>query len=340
MKGLLPHLVALLVAAALAFGVWSHGDKPIELDAAEKIDVWSGSPEHLERIRFESPKRTVTLEARKDSVGRYYLATVDKEESPRPHPAVRDAGADAGTEASEPPKHVITHFIGVKDADELAAKLAPLTALRQLGPLAGGRAEEFGLDKPEGTLKVKIGGTEHALVIGSSTPGGQERYAKDEKSGIVYAVAGDLVQSMLGAESRLLERDLHAFADSDATRLRIARGGKTREVVSIPDKKGAWADAASPNKLDETIGNWLTKVSRLHVTEYVENTPSPLTPESTIVRIDYFGGNKTLGFLELYKLPAEKGNDYYVRTENSRWFVKVLPSAGEQVELDAASVVK
>lgn len=340
MKGLLPHLVALLVAAVLAFGVWSHGDKPIELDAAEKVEVWSGSPEHLERIRFESPKRTVTLEARKDSIGRYYVATLDKEEPAKPHPAAPDAGTDAGAQPSEPAKRVTTHFIAVKDADELATKLAPLTALRQVGTLAGGRAEEFGLDKPEGTLKVKIGGVEHALVIGSATPGGQERYAKEEKSGVVYAVAGDLVQSMLGAESRLLERELHAFPETDVTRLRISRGGKTREVVSIPDKKGAWADAASPSKLDETVGNWLTKVSRLHVTDYVENTPSPLTPESAIVRIDYFGGKKTLGFLELYKLPAEKGSDYYVRTENSRWFVKVLASAGEQVEQDTASVVK
>jgi hypothetical protein len=336
MKALWPHFAALLLAAALAFGIWSHGDKPVELDAAQKIEVWGGSPEHLERIRFESPKRTVTLDARKDSIGRYYVAVVDKEEGPKPHPGPPDAGA----ETSEPAKHVTTRFIGVKDAEELASKLAPLTALRQLGPLASGRAEEFGLDKPEGTLKVKIGGAEHALVIGSSTPGGQERYAKDERSGIVYAVSGDLVQSLLGAESRLLERELHAFPETDVTRLRIARGGKTREVVSIPDKKGAWADAASPSKLDETIGNWLTKVSRLHVTEYVENTPSPLTPESALVRIEYFGGPKTLGFLELYKLPAEKGSDYYVRSENSRWFVKVLSSAGEQVEQDAPSVVK
>ena len=336
MKGLLPHFAALLVAAVLAFAIWSRGDKPLAPDATEKVEVWSGSPDHLERIRFESPKRTVTLDARKDSIGRYYVAVVDKDETPRPHPGAPDAGPDA----SEAPKHVTTRFIAVKDADELAAKLAPLTALRQLGPLASGRAEEFGLDKPEGTLKVKIGGVEHGLVIGSATPGGQERYAKDERSGIVYAVSGDLVQSMLGAESRLLERELHAFPETNVTRLRVSRGGKTRELVSIPGKKGAWADAASPSKLDETIGNWLSKVSRLHVTEYVEKTPSPLTPESAIVRIDYFGGTKTLGFLELYKLPGEKGSDYYVRSENSRWFVKVLASAGEQVEQDAPSVVK
>jgi hypothetical protein len=339
MKGLIPHFAALFVASVLAFAIWSHGDKPLEADAEQKIEVWSGTPDHVERIQFDSPKRTVTLDARNDSTGRYYVATLDKEETAKPPlPPAADAGVDAA--ATQPAKHVTTRFIGVKEADELASKLAPLLAVRELGPFAPSRAEEFGLDKPEGTLKVKIGGTEHALLIGSSTPGGSERYAKDEKSGLVYAVSGDPVQSMLGAESRLLERDLHGFADGDQKRLRLSRSGKTREVVSMPDKKGGWADAATPSKLDETIGNYLAKVSRLRVMDYVENTPSPLTPESAILRIDYFGDKKTLGFLELYKLPGEKGSDYYVRTENSRWFVKVLATAGEQVEQDAASVVK
>jgi Domain of unknown function (DUF4340) len=336
MKGLWPHFAALFVAAVLALSMWSRDEKATSSDTAEKVEIWGGTPDHVEQIRFESPRRTVTLDARKDSVGRYYVVAVDKEETPKlPHGV-----PDAGTDASEPPKRTTSRFIGVKEADELAAKIAPLMALRQLGPLAPSRAEEFGLDKPEGTLKVKIGGNEQSLVIGSATPGGQERYAKLERTGVVYAVSGDPVQSMLGAESRLLERDLHAFPDADATKLRIARGGKTRDVVSMPDKKGAWADAATPSKLDETVGNWLSKVSRLHVMEYVEKTPSPLTPESASMRIEYFGGTKALGFLELYKLPADKGNDYYVRTENSRWYVKVLAAAGEQVDQDVASVVK
>ena len=336
MKGLLPHVSALLVAALLAFSIWSKGDKAAEPDAGTKVEIWGGTPERLERVRFESPKRTVTLDSRKDSQGRYYVAVVDKEDAPKsPHGA-----PDAGAESSEAPKRTITRFIGVKEADELAAKVAPLMALRQLGPLGPGRAEEFGFDKPEGTLKVKIGGAEQALLIGGATPGGQERYAKHERTGMVYAVAGDLVQSMLGAESRLLERDLHAFPDTDVTRLGITRGGKTREVVSMPDKKGAWADAAQPGKLDETVGNWLTKVGRLHVMDYVETPPAPLAPETAIVRLEYFAGKKSLGFLELYKLPAEKGSDYFVRSENSRWFVKVLATSGEQVEQDVASVVK
>jgi hypothetical protein len=337
MKALVPHLAALGVASVLAFWIWSRDEKATSSDTAAKVEVWGGSADRVEQIRFESPKRTVTLEARKDSQGRYYVVAVDKEEPAKSPHGAPDAGAPAST---EPPKHTTTRFIGVKDADEIAGKLAPLTALRQLGPVAAGRAEEFGLDKPEGTLKVKIGGVEQALVIGGATPGGQERYAKLERTGNVYAVSGDLVQSMLGAESRLLERDLHAFPDGDVTRLAIRRAGKTRDVVAMKDKKGAWADAGQPGKLDETVGNWLSKVGRLHVVEYVESPATPLPPESAIVRLEYFAGNKALGFLDLYKVPAEKGNDYYVRSENSRWFVKVLATTGDQVEQDLASIVK
>lgn len=337
MKSLLPHFVALALAAVLAFVVWSRGEQPGDAEAAGRVEVWPGNPESLDSVRFESPNRTVTLEPRKDDVGRYYVVVLDKEETPphSPHGA-----PDAGAPPATPPKHALSRFIGVKEANAYAKKLAPLTALRDLGPLESGRAAEFGFDKPEGTLKVKLAGSEHALVIGGATPGGQERYAKLEGPGTVYAIPSDIVQTMLGAESRLLERSPHSFESGDVTRVRITRGGKTREAVAMPDKKGAWADAATPSKLDETIGNWLNKVDRLHVMEYVEKPSPPLPPESAIVRIDYFGGKKTLGYLELYKTPGEKGNDYYMRTENSRWYVKVLASVGEQVEDDAASIVK
>ena len=335
MRGLLPHVAAFAVATALALVVWSRGDKAEDHGTTQKVEVWGGTKDRVERIRFEAPQRSVSIEARQDAAGRYYVGVVEREDKPPP------PRADAGTPPAEtPPKKTTTRFVGVKEAGELADKLAPLLATRQIGPLAGGRAEEFGFDKPEGTLKVRIGGAEQTLVIGATTPGGQERYAKREPGGIVYAVSGDIVQTLIGAESRLLERELHGFPEADVTRIRISRGGKSREAVTFPDKKGAWADAAQPGKLDETLGNFLGKVSRLHVTEYVETPAAPLTPESAVLHIEYFGGAKSLGFLELYKVPAEKGSEYLLRTEYGRWYVKVLTSAGEQVEQDVGSVVK
>jgi hypothetical protein len=283
----------------------------------------------------------VKLEAKKDAAGRYYVGDVEKEEaaaSPHAHPPGEPHSEDE--EPGEKKRQTI-RFISVKAGEELTQKLAPLMALRSVGKIEAGRNEEFGFDKPEGTLKVKIGGKEQSLVIGAATPGGQERYAKHTQSGTVYAVPGDIAQNMLFAESRLLERELHGFPDTDVTRVRISKTGKSREALRLPEKKDSWADPSNPTKVEESLGNYMTKVGRLRVMEYVEAPVAPLKPEDALVRVDYFGaGNKELGYVELFKVPGEKGNDYLARTEYGRWYVKVPQSAGEQVEQDAPGVVK
>ena len=60
----------------------------------------------------------------------------------------------------------------------------------------------------------------------------------------------------------------------------------------------------------------------------------PAAPSGT------FSGMKPLGFIELYKLPGEKGNEYLARSEQARWYVKVLSSLGEPVEQDLSGVLK
>jgi hypothetical protein len=338
-KSLGVHALVLAVASGLALSVWlkDEGAETPTADKGERVTVWPGSIDSVERVRFEAPTRKVVLDAKKDGKGRYYEITVDKEESARnPH-----AAADAGAPAPEPiVKKTSVRFVGVKAATETVEKVAPLLAVRALGKYDPKQAEEFGFDKPEGTLTVKLGSGEQSLVIGGTTPGGQERYSKHAASAQLYAVPSDLVQAMLGAETRLIERDLHAYPDTDVTRIRIGKGGKSREVVAVADKKGAFADPSAPTKSDETVGNWLTKVGRLRVMEYVEKPAAQPTPESAVVRLEYFGKKDALGFLELYKVPGEKGSDYLIRSEQTRWLVKVLSSAGEQVEQDLASVLK
>ena len=344
MKSVLVHAGVLVVAAGLGLSTWSSDEKETSEPAAEQVEVWGGSPDSLETIRFEGKDRTVVIDAKKDSQGRYYVAKVDKQEGAAKHDDPHDPHGskqsvpDAG--APTPGKRTTVRFIGVKAADELAKQVAPLMALRRIGPIEPKRAEEFGLDKPEGTLKVKIGGKEHALVIGGTTPGGQERYAKETASGAVFAVPGDIAQSMLGAESKLLERDLHAFEEGAVTRVRVTKRDKSRELTTLEGKKGGWADSATPTKADETAGNWISKVERLRVQEYVETPTTPLRSESAIVRVDYLSGTKPLGYLELFKVPGGTGNEYLVRSERTRWAAKVLTSAAEQVDQDLTSVLK
>jgi hypothetical protein len=344
MRSVWVHAGVLGLAAVVGLWAWTDDDKQEGEASSERVEVWSGSPDSIEMIRFEAPKRTVVLEPKKDAQGRYYVTKVDKVEGGTPPPDEDPHGHGKppapAPPTSTPEKRTSLRFIGVKAADELATQLAPLTALRRIGVIEPKRAEEFGLDKPDGTLKVKIRGTEHALVFGGTTPGGNERYAKEVSSNTVYAVAGDIAQHMLGAESRLLERDLHGFEEGDVTRVRVSKRGKSREIAALAEKKGGWADATTPTKLDETAGNWMTKLERLRVQEYIETPSAPLKPDDAVMRVDYYSGSKPLGYIELYKVPGEKGSDYLVKSERTRWTAKVLTSAAEQVDQDLGSVLK
>jgi len=238
-----------------------------------------------------------------------------------------------------PTTHTTLRFVGVKAADDLLKTLAPLRALRAVGKVEGTRAEEFGFDKPEGTLKLTVAGKAQSLLIGGATPGGTERYGKAQ-SGDVFAISGDVVQGLLFAESRLVERDLQPFKSDEATRVKVSKAGKSRDLSRVPGKNEGWADSATPSKLDETAGNWMAKLGRLHVQDWVEKPSATPGPDNRVVRVEYLAGSKVLGSLELYKLAGEKGNEYLAKTEYSRWFARVIPSAAEQVDQDSVSLVK
>jgi hypothetical protein len=84
----------------------------------------------------------------------------------------------------------------------------------------------------------------------------------------------------------------------------------------------------------------MSKLGRLRGRDFVEKPSKALLPEDAIVRLEYFDAGKSIGFVELYKLLGEKGNDYLARTEWDRWYVKVPATAAEQIEQDLGSVLK
>jgi hypothetical protein len=232
-------------------------------------------------------------------------------------------------------------FVSVVSGEKLLEKLAPMAAYRSVGKLDPKRAAEFGLDKPQGTLHVSVGGNKHSLIIGGVTPGGSDRYAKDKATGQVWAIPGEVADSFLYADSRLLERDLHGFPNEDIKRLKLVRGPRTRELVRIEGKSDAWADAAAPSKQDETAGNWVNRIQRLRVMEYVEPKQRPEGPEALVAKLEYYGsGSAPLGRLELTRFGQAGTAEYYVRTEHTRWWAKVAKSTAEQIEQDVASVLK
>jgi hypothetical protein len=347
-KGLIVHIALLGAASALAVHVWTKDEKP-KTDKGEQVEVWGGKPDDIQEISFESEQRRVRLEARKDSRGRWYVGNVDKTIEVKPPRPLGDAGADAAASPAPPAqsKRETSTFISVEQGEKLAESLAPLYAYRAVGKIEEARAEEFGLHKPEGTVRVKLDGKERSLVIGGTTPGGADRYARLD-SGEVYAIPGSIAQNLMFAESRLVERELHRFEPEEITRVRLVKGGDSREILRLEDKKDGWASAQSPGVLDETVGNWMTKLDRLRVMSYVETPSKPVAPEDVVVRVEYFDKKAEIGFVELVKLPPagiakEPGKakaQYLVKSENTRWYAEVLASTAEQVEQDLASVFK
>jgi hypothetical protein len=348
-KPLLLHAGILIVSAGLAYSVWNK-EEPVPEKQQAMVDVWGGSQASFSKLSFEGKTRKVRLESKKDGVGYYYVAAVDKEDAPDPHAHLPEK--DKAPLKPPETKKETQRFISVKAGETLVKALAPLKALRAIGKVEGGRNEEFGLDKPEGTLKVTLDGKEHTLVIGGTTPGGSERYAKYQGNGEVFAISGDIAQSLMFGDSRLPERDLHGFKNEDVVKVRVQKGGKQRELFRVKEKNEGWADAATPTKQDETAGNWMSKLGRLRGSEYVEKPSGPVRPEDAIVRVEYFDAGKSMGFAELYKVPSDKPasestgaaaapkSDYLIRTEWARWFIKVPAATAEQVEQDLASVLK
>jgi hypothetical protein len=338
-RSVIVHVALLLVAALSAFLVWTRKE-PVVAGTVQKVQVWPGVPDEVERIEWAG-KTKVSLEARKDKVGRYFVGALDKSVVVLKPGPDNSSDPDAGTGDSNKPKHETIRFVSVESAGKLAESLAPLKALRSLGKLEDSRFAEFGLKEPDGTLKVSIGGKLHTLVVGAATPGGADRYAREAETGLGYAVPGDLVRSLEFADSRLSERSLHHFEDKEITRARISKADRARELVSVEGKKNAWANPQTPSSQDETAGNWMSKLETLAISDFVEQPPKALAPDTLVVKVDYFRGTKPRGFLELYKTQGDDGKpDYLVRTEYLRWYGKLRRGSADQVQQDLPSVLK
>ena len=324
--GTLTHVGVLALSVVTAVAVWTREKEPKAL-AAGDVTVWAGHGADVERITYESKTRKVVVDARKDTDGRYFVGSIERE-------ATAAHAPDAG--APPPGARTTLGFVSVGSAEKLADSLGGLKALRALGKIGDDRAAEFGLADPEGTLTVKVAGVEHKLFVGTATPGGGDRYARDATSGEVYVLKGEPLRNLESADTLLLEHDLHEWKDAAVSRAHVTAGGKARDLVrGGPESKRFWADTQSPETNDETLGNWMSKLDRLRPTEYAEKDPEP---RETLLKVEYTGKGP-LGYVEVVKVAGDKPA-FYLRTEHTRLFGKVTASLAEQLEQDLGAVVK
>ena len=210
------------------------------------------------------------------------------------------------------------------------------------GKVPDSRAAEFGVDKKETSVTVTVTDKERKLIIGGIAPGAGDTYVLDPATNEGYVLKTDPLRDLEAGETRLLEREQHVFKDSDMTSAKITAGGKSRLIVrGGPEGKKFWADPSDKEKNDETLGNWMQKVDHLRVNEFAAKPPEGRT---VLVRIDYDGSSGNLGYFELSKTPSTDSSalkgDYWIATEHTHLYGKLLPASGEQVEQDLGSVLK
>jgi hypothetical protein len=180
--------------------------------------------------------------------------------------------------------------------------------------------------------------------MGGKTPGGSDRYAQDPANGEAFVISGAVTNPLDSAESRLIEREFNAFELNTVGKVQIVQGDKTRELVPHQDGVAFWSNPDHASEKDETASNWMTKLAKLRVTEYVETPDPPVKPEDLVVRINYFDAKgKALGFIEVVRRPpSTEGNapggepqaEFYARSAHTRWYARVLRSTAEGLAQD------
>lgn len=319
------HAALLGLSVVAAASLWTRDKQPKAL-AQGDATVWSGRSSDISKIVFEGKKKRVVLEAKKDDAGRYFVGTVEKEAAPAP-------------DGSPPPDGKgPTGIVSITTADKLADMLAPLKAIRALGKVNDDKAGEFGLVTPESTIVVTVGGAERKLLLGGPTPGGGDRYVRESAGGEVFVIKGDAVRNLESADTLMIEREIHEWKEAEVARAKVSAGGKAREIVrGGQDTKRFWADAASRDAQDETLGNWMNKLDRLRPVDYALTPPGD---KEVVVRVDFQAGSRALGHVELVKAKGASRAEYFIITERTRLYARVQANVAEQVEQDVSAIVK
>lgn len=244
----------------------------------------------------------------------------------------------------------VKEYRGNDAASELLGLFGPLKALRALGSIDDAKAKELGLTDSKKALTVNAKGLSYKFVIGGTSYGSGDYYVRDGQ-GQVFLLSQRIVADFEFSESRLMERRLHRFERADFDRVEVKVGDKTRTFVqgSRQNPQGFFfAEATTPDKRDESIKNWMDKLLRVAISDYVAQGEDPATAAPAgamsgaaktgeLLTVRFFDGRKEIGNAVLSRYLNTKTNqpEYFARTETSVVLVRLLAATAESVIRDA-----
>jgi hypothetical protein len=243
-------------------------------------------------------------------------------------PGALDGGVRALLEALPPPPD--RELRGNEVAEKLLGRVSPLTAVRGLGTVSAVQRQQMGLEAPAKTLQLD--GRSGTVRFGVSTPPGAAGTYLLGEDGRVWIIADALVQDLISASSRLVDRRLHAFRQEEPDALAIQADGRARRFVfRRVQGMTRLAPEESPDAADAQATAFAERVWRLPPTEVLGRGEVPREGSPQVVlRADYLRDRKPLGFIEL----ARAGNELFARTEHTVSWVR-LPSPSATVLAEA-----
>ena len=242
----------------------------------------------------------------------------------------------------------VKEYRGNDAATELLGLFGPLKALRALGTIDDAKAKELGLTDSKKSLTVSAKGLNYKFVLGGTSYGSGDYYVRDAQ-GQVFLLSQRIIADFEFADSRLMERRLHRFERADFDRIEVKVGDKTRSIVQggRQNPQGFFfAEAATPDKRDDSLKNWVEKLLRLSIGDYLAQGEAPATGAPSmsgaaktgeVITVRVFEGRKELGNMVLSRYPNAKTSqaEYYARTETSIALVRLLAATAESVLTDA-----
>lgn len=303
-------LYSVLLTAAMVGSYLSWTAEETSESRAEEVAVYRASEGDVKAVSFHADDLDVKVERRSDARGDYTWIEVEERKVP-PKPPTPDepeeapddgapsdeagpeAGADDETDGptvdtpdapAEPVEPEVKRmaFTGGEKAMGLLGSFEPLMAKRELDASLVD-APNFGFDEPEGTVTVaRTNGGEESLVIGSSTYGTRDRYARHGDK--LFLLGDTLIRPLQFAATRLRERRLQPWVEGDVDTLTLQREGKTLalEQRNRDDRAKAFWARPDDDTEDEAAATWAEKLFRLRADTSTDAPAGDLTPLLTV----------------------------------------------------------
>lgn len=234
-------------------------------------------------------------------------------------------------------------FAGNEETDKLIEGFAPFKALRSLGKdLAGKEFEETKLQKPERRLVLNYGGSQKEFEIGGRTSGARDHYLKAKGGNEVYLVASKILGDLEYPEGKYMQRKLRTAKLDQVEKVSLVAGGKTKVALQrnkAGGKDAFWANEATPDEKNETLGNYLDKLDKLTATDYLDDAKA-IEGAATLLEATWFGEeDKNLGTVKLLKKGEGKDAEYFASSTATHLPVKISRFTTEQLEKDLGTIM-